>query len=146
MNVQVKITVFNRRLGSDRRDMFFPCSIASASYFEGKSSNHDTGGNRSEKLSYKLRIPYNAIAQDGRTYVSAAAYKLLTADEAIRHWTIQKGDIVLTQETALAGPIDEAALQALIRSSCRDAITVTEYADNTIRGTDTVKHWRIGGE
>ena len=26
-----------------------------------------------------------------------------------------------------------------------DFVTVTEYADNTIRGTDRTKHWRIGG-
>lgn len=146
MNAQMKITVFNRRLGSDRRGMFFPCCIASASYYEDRSSSHDTDGNRSEKLSYKLRIPYNAITQNSRTYVSAAAYKLLAAEEAMQHWTIQKGDIVLTQETALDEPIDETALQALARSSCCDAITITEYADNTIRGTDAVKHWRIGGE
>ena len=26
-----------------------------------------------------------------------------------------------------------------------DLIHVKEYADNTLRGSDAVKHWRIGG-
>lgn len=146
MNVQMKITVFNRRLGSNRRDMYFPCCIASVSYFEAKSSSHDTDGNRSESLNYKLRIPYNAIIQDDRSYIGEAAYRRLSAEEAMQYWTIQKGDIVLIQETAVTEAIDEMALQALIQSSGCEAITITEYADNTIRGTDAVKHWRIGGE
>lgn len=146
MNVQMKITVFNRRLGSNRRDMYFPCFIASVSYFEAKSSSHDTDGNRSESLNYKLRIPYNAIIQDDRSYIGEAAYRRLSAEEAMQYWTIQKGDIVLIQETAVTEAIDEMALQALIQSSGCEAITITEYADNTIRGTDAVKHWRIGGE
>lgn len=27
----------------------------------------------------------------------------------------------------------------------RDIVHVTEYADNTRRGSDAVKHWRVGG-
>lgn len=34
---------------------------------------------------------------------------------------------------------------AKLRQHDEDFVTVTEYADNTIRGTDRTKHWRIGG-
>ena len=36
-------------------------------------------------------------------------------------------------------------LDALSRELCVDLIRVIEYADNTIRGSAAVKHWRIGG-
>lgn len=40
---------------------------------------------------------------------------------------------------------DVARRIAKLRQHDEDFVTVTEYADNTIRGTDRTKHWRIGG-
>ena len=34
---------------------------------------------------------------------------------------------------------------AKLRQHDEDFVTVTEYADNTIRGTGRTKHWSIGG-
>ena len=65
MYVQTAITVFNKRLGADRREVYFPTCIRSASFLENKSSGHSTDGAHSQSLAYKLRIPANATVQNG---------------------------------------------------------------------------------
>ena len=45
------------------------------------------------------------------------------------------------QATELTAPVDQKQMEAL-----GHLIYVKEYADNTIRGSAAVKHWRIGGE
>ena len=146
MIVQKVVTVFNKRLGEDRRELFYPTCISSASFLESRSSGHSTDGAHSESLTYKLRIPIDATVQDGRTYVDEHAFKALPVDEVGSHWTLQKGDIVLACETELTEAIDATAVKALAKDLLADVITVKEYADNTIRGSQAVKHWRIGGE
>ena len=37
-------------------------------------------------------------------------------------------------------------VKQLAGETLADVITVKEYADNTIRGSRSVQHWRIGGE
>lgn len=146
MYVQTAITLFNKRLSADRREVYFPTTISGASFFESRSSSHSTDGTHSESLTYKLRIPIDATVQDGKTYLSEMAFKALTAEEAASHWTIQKGDIVLACAAALTEPVDEAQLKELAKANLVSVITVKEYADNTIRGSKEVQHWRIGGE
>lgn len=146
MYVQVTITVFNKRLSADRREVYLPTCISGASYYESKSSGHSTDGAHAESLTYKLRIPINAKTQSDRTYASEKAFKAMTEEEARQHWTLQKGDIVLACEPSLADPVDEATVKQLAAANLADVITVKEYADNTIRGSAAVKHWRIGGE
>lgn len=141
MYVQTAITVFNKRLGADRRETFFPTCIRSTSFLENKSSAHSTDGAHSQSLAYKLRIPLGAKIQDGRSYVPAAKYRQLDEDAAAKCWTIQTGDYVLPMETELTAPVDQKQMEAL-----GQLIHVKEYADNTIRGSAAVKHWRIGGE
>ena len=146
MYVQTAITLFNKRLGTDRRELYYPTCITGASFFESKGSSHSTDGAHSESIMYKLRIPVDAAVQDGRIYVSEAAYEALPAADVSKHWTIQKGDIVLALSTALLAPVDETQLKALAKANLAGIITVKEYADNTIRGSRAVQHWRIGGE
>ena len=146
MYVQVTITVFNKRLSADRRDVYLPTTISGASYLEAKGSGHSSDGAHSEHLTYKLRVPADAQVQDDRTYVSEKAFRARPEGAATGHWTLQKGDIILTTETALEGPLNEAEVKQLAAEAQVDVITVKEYADNTIRGTARVKHWRIGGE
>ena len=43
--------------------------------------------------------------------------------------------------TELMAPVDQKQMETL-----GHLIYVKEYADNTIRGSAAVKHWRIGGE
>ena len=141
MYVQTAITVFNKRLGADRREVYFPTCIRSASFLENKSSGHSTDGAHSQSLAYKLRIPLGAKIQDGRSYVPAEQYRQLDDEAAVQVWTLQTGDYVLPMEIELTAPVDQAQMEAL-----GQLIRVKEYADNTIRGSTAVKHWRIGGE
>lgn len=145
MYVQMAITLFNKRLSVDRREVYYPTCISGASFYEAKSFSRSGDGARSESLIYKLRIPIDAKVQNDRPYVSEKAYKAQAA-EAGSCWTIQKGDIVLACETALTEPVNEAKLKELAAAALVDVITVKEYADNTIRGSAAVQHWRIGGE
>lgn len=145
MNVQKVITVFNKRLGEDRRDLFWPTCISSASFLEARGSNSSKGVH-SESLTYKLRIPIDATVQDERTYVSEQAYKALPAADLGAHWTLQKGDIILATETELTEAMTAEEVKQLAQDTLADVITVKEYADNTIRGSRSVQHWRIGGE
>ncbi len=146
MNTVTAITVFNGRTNkAERREVFTPTQISSASYLEAKGSSHSAGVSN-EAINYKLRIPADATVQDGRTYVSEATYKALTDEEAAKHWTLRKGDYILTTQSAeVPETISQPELDALARELCADLIHVVEYADNTVRGSDAVKHWRVGG-
>lgn len=69
---------------------------------------------------YKIRIPDHAGIQDGRRYLEAREYSLLTAKEVLEHWTIDNGDLFvkglwddqiekgsdLTVKHALVGRVD----------------------------------------
>lgn len=144
MYVQTPITVFNRRVGADRREVYFPTCIRSASFLESIGSGHSTDGSHSQQLAYKLRIPADAKIQSGKTYIQETAFRLLDDQAAAQHWTLQTGDYVIPIETELADPIDAATMEGLAARS--HLIAVKEFADNTIRGTAAVKHWRIEGE
>lgn len=146
MYVQTAITLFNKRLSSDRREVYFPTCISGASFFESRSSSHSTDGAHSENLTYKIRIPVDAKIQDGRTYLNEQAFAALADTAVPDHWTIQKGDILLPCAMQLTGSFSEADVKTLAKTGLVDVITVREYADNTIRGSEAVQHWRIGGE
>lgn len=144
MYVQTAITVFNKRLSADRREVYFPTCIRSASLQESIGSSRSTDGAHAQALAYKLRIPVSAKVQDGKTYISEAAYKLLDDVAAAQHWTLQTGDYVVPLETELTEPVDAGTMERLASRS--QLIAVKEYADNTHKGTAAVKHWRIGGQ
>lgn len=85
--------------------------------------------------------------------------KKLSDEEAERHWTIQKNAYIVRGQLEVAGQwvFDTFSFQhgvilketiedlAKLRQHDEDFVTITEYADNTLRGTDRTKHWRIGG-
>lgn len=85
----------------------------------------------------------SADVESGRIYVSEDVYKALTADEAKGFWTIQNGAYIV-QGLCMDGESAGITVTELQKNHM-DYIVVTEYADNTIRGTDAMKHWRIGG-
>ena len=144
MYVQTPITVFNRRVGADRREVYLPTCIRSASFGESIGSGHASDGAHSQQLAYKLRIPGNAEIQGGKTYIQEAGFRLLDDQDAAQHWTLQTGDYVAPIETELSGPVDAATMEGLAARS--HLIAIKECADNTARGTPAVQHWRIGGE
>ena len=106
-----------------------------------------------------VRIPFNVITEGGKQSISEEEYKKLSDEEAERYWTIQKNAYIMQGEYVTAeqwqfdtfsfrsGVILKEAIEDLakLRKYDESFITITEYADNTVRGTDRTKHWRIGG-
>lgn len=145
MYVQTTLTVFNRRLNAEqRRDLFYPTVISSASYYSARGSSSGSGA-RQESNSYKIRIPAGATIQDGRAYAGKEAYKAMDAQATEGHWTLQAGDFILLGAATTDGPIDEQTVKQLAQDSQTELIVVKDYSDNTIRGSAAVRHWRIGG-
>lgn len=140
MTTVTEITIFNARVDKEeRRDVFVPTVISGASFLESKSSSRSKGLS-DEKCSFKIRIPFNAHGAQG--YVRENVYKQL--DDITEHWTIRKGDYILTAAVE-TDRVTQKEIEELAASVDADLISITEYADNTIRGTNAVKHWRIGG-
>ena len=118
-----------------------------------------SGNDRSKSEQYIIRIPVDAVVEGGRAYISEEKYKKLSDEEAERHWTIQKGAYVAKEQYEDAGKwkfdpfsfrngvITEVSLEDLksLRALNEDFATITEYADNTVRGTKVTQHRRIGG-
>lgn len=145
MTLQTAVTIFNARVGSDhRREVFYPTVLDGASYQAAKTTS-SSQGIHTESLSYRLRIPVDALVQSGRTYVSETVFRSLSDADALQHWTLQAGDCIIPGEYPDAKPMTLRELSEFAKLAGADLIHVKEYADNTLRGSDAVKHWRIGG-
>lgn len=144
------ITIFNLRLNKEiRREYFIATNISAVSFVDTRSSG-GTASERSENLHFRIRIPVNTEVQDSRTYISEDKYKLLDDDEAKKHWTLQKGCYIITGNLPEGDSGSEITSEQIrdyldLFQYDRDIVHVTEYSDNTRRGSDAVKHWRIGG-
>lgn len=136
MITNAAITIYNRRR-SGRNSVLIPTVISEASWFYGRRAAR--GQFIDNEDSYQVRIPYGADTS-GKTYVNPAQYASMTDEEAAGYWTIQIDDIVLKGEYS-SQVTDERELRELTG----DLFVVNTFADNTIRGSDAVKHWRIGG-
>ena len=138
MTINADLTIFNLYIDSEtKREVMIPTEITGVSWYDTRSQPN--GGNRPGSASFVIRIPYTAEIQDGRTYVSETDYAELADSEKSGYWTIQKGSYVVKGTGIEATTFDQ------LREAEEDFVTVTEYADNTVRGTDRIKHWRIGG-
>lgn len=142
------VTIFNGRLDTEeRRKKYIPTVIKDVSYVEGKGSTVTNSGVWSDDVQYKIRVPFTAVIQDGRSYVPELEYAKLDSDETAKYWTIQKSDLVI--KDGYAGEkfsLYEDELTAYAKEQGLDLIKVTEYADNTSGGSLYLKHWRIGGK
>jgi len=139
MTINEDITIFNRRYDSEtRRDCYITTTITDVSVYEVQSLSGEPG-KHSDAISYVIRIPYNAGVS--KEYISESAYAQLDDETAAGYWTIQNECYVMRGAYFSETPIYEPDIRAL----GGDIITVKEYADNTVRGSDVVKHWRIGG-
>ena len=136
MITNAAITIYNRRR-SGRNSVLIPTVISEASWFYGRRAAR--GQFIDNEDSYQVRIPYGADTS-GKTYVNPAQYAVMTDEEAAGYWTIQIDDIVLKGEYT-----SEANDDMALRELTDDLFVVNTFADNTIRGSDAVKHWRIGG-
>ena len=153
------ITIFNLRLDKEtRREVFVPTNISEVSFVDVRSSS-GSASEREENLAFKIRIPISARVQDARTYIPEDKYKLLDDEEVKKYWTLQKGCYIITGTIFYNGEwkFDDFAFSSGVITSSRirdfldlfkydrDIVRVTEYSDNTRRGSDAVKHWRVGG-
>lgn len=152
------VTIFNLRIGADRREKLCATRILGVSWYGTKGETVlDT--DRKDKAKCVIRIPATATVEAGKQYISEEKYKKLSDEEAERYWTIQKGAYIVRGQYVVAGQWlfdtfsfrqgiilkDTIEELAKLRQHDEDFVTVTEYADNTIRGTDRTKHLRIGG-
>ncbi|MGN0398804.1 MAG: hypothetical protein ACI4EO_01635 [Blautia sp.] len=152
------ITIFNQIIGEDRREVFVPTMISGVCWYDVRSLSRNER-NREAGSRFVIRIPYDAKIQDDRIYIPEEKYKKLTKNELKKYWTIQKNAYLIRQQIVKSGDwmwdsfsfrfgaIKELVPEEInrLRSENEDFVTVVEYADNTVRGSDRVKHWRIEG-
>lgn len=145
MTVNTDITIFNARYdATNRMDVFVPTRIKDVSYYESEGANTSNGVWTDQSI-YKLRVPLSASEIEGsRVYLPEKRYR--AAESAEGFWSIRKGDfLLLTLYEGKKRSYTSKEIAAIAEELGVKLITVTEYADNTVRGSDTVKHWRIGG-
>jgi len=137
-----EITLFNKRVNkATRREAYIPTLIQGVSFIETKS----VGGtdDRADNDSCTIRIPKNAVIQSDRTYLEEHLYKQLNDSDAMKYWTIQRNAYIVRGNHSTELIIEPSKIEELKRNG--KVITVRTYADNTERGSDHIKHWRIGG-
>lgn len=145
MITNADITIFNARYqAKSRSEAYIPTMIKHVSLWESEASNANSGI-WSDRSVYKFRIPYSGSeVSENKGYMPEQQYRAL--NEPDNFWSLRKGDYIVTAlydgEKKL---LSKAELDAWAKEHGVKLIAVTEYADNTIRGSDAVKHWRIGG-
>lgn len=135
MITNANITIFNKR-ASNRTHVFYPTVICGVCFVH----KHARTGGAEEETSddYIIRIPKTATINNVsafNTYLPQEGYREL--EDPTGYWTIQKDDIIL-MGTGLTSVED-------VKNSDREYCLVTEWQDDTTRGSDAVKHYRIGG-
>lgn len=137
MTINSDVTIFNLRIGADRREKFYATRILGVSWYESKGQVvSDTV--RKGTAQCVIRIPYTATVEGGKQYISEEEYKKLSDEDVEKYWTIQKNAYIM--RGTYESEIPDNPLK-----SVENLVTITEFADNTIRGTNRTKHWRLGG-
>ncbi len=137
MTINSDVTIFNIRIGADRREKFYATRIMGVSWYGTKEETvSDT--DRKDKAKCVIRIPATATVEAGKQYISEEKYKKLSDEDVEKYWTIQKNAYIM--RGTYEGEIPDNPLKSI-----ENLVTITEFADNTIRGTNRTKHWRIGG-
>ncbi len=137
MTINSDVTIFNIRIGADRREKFYATRIMGVSWYGTKEETvSDT--DRKDKAKCVIRIPATATVEAGKQYISEEKYKKLSDEDVEKYWTIQKNAYIM--RGTYEGEIPDNPLKSI-----ENLVTITDFADNTIRGTNRTKHWRIGG-
>jgi len=84
---------------------------------------------------YKIRLPDDAQAENGRTFMEARLYHMLSPEQADLHWTVDKGDLFAK------GLLDVEA-KSLASLKGYESGKVKSYSINSF---GTCPHIRIGG-
>lgn len=142
------VTVFNGRTEKEtKRKAYIATVIRGISYVEAKGATVTNNGVWSDSVQYKIRVPVTAVVQEGRTYTPDLNYAKLDSEEAMKHWTIRKEDLVIRGEYAgEKRMLYEDEISAYAKERGLNLIRITEYADDTDGGSPYTKHWRIGGK
>lgn len=94
MTTNSDVTIFNLRIGADRREKLCATRIMGVSWYGSKGETvSDT--DRRDKAKCVIRIPVTATVEAGKQYISEEKYKKLSDEEAERYWTIQKGAYIV---------------------------------------------------
>ena len=128
------ITLFNAYVDQERRIEVFHGTVLDVHYHEGKSSSLGSGGTVDASLTFQIRIPYPQKEPYVRSGYSGEG------------WTLRKGDYIIPASVESGDGFSKADITEMAKEAGEDVITIVEYADNTIHGSDRVKHWRIGGK
>ena len=152
----MNVILLNKRIDrQNRRDAFIPTQIAGVSVYSYRHSSND-GGFVSEIDKYKIRIPVSAKVQGSRSYVPSGTYDIMDDEEACRKWTLHNGDLIILYDGEFADvdtpvfdgtslSMEDVEILAANSGLEKAIIHINEYADNTVRGSDRVRHWRIEG-
>lgn len=137
------IIIFNKAVGVDRREIFIPTVIRNVCWYE--SNTLDDSGAATANCT--VRIPYRAEVDGRKRFIPEHEYASADNNERKRSWTLQKNSYVMVLQKGVIGNRNTFDPSEVLELSKRydHFFTITEYADNTVRGTDFVKHWRVCG-
>lgn len=150
------IILLNKRLNREtRRDVFIPTQISGVSIYDNRQSTRD-GGYHTDSETFKIRIPIDAQVQGDKKYLPETHYDALTDEEAKDYWTLHNEDMIIVSasgfEDVNTSAFETAAVTTQQAEEMADSagfqkelVRIVDYSDNTLRGSDAVKHWRIGG-
>ncbi len=149
------IILLNKKLDKEtRRDVYIPTRISGVSVYDKRQSSKD-GGFHEETEDFKIRIPISADVQQDKQYIPEAHYDTLTVEKAVDYWTLHNEDLIIIIEAGLDSELavfetdvitsEQAEALAKKIGFQKEIIRIVDYSDNTHRGSNRVKHWRIGG-
>ena len=119
-----------------RSNKYNRTQIEGVHWYTDQKTNVEDKGLVSADL-YKIRIPADAVVQDGRKYIDAMKYRILTADEVYGYWTINNGDLFVR------GIIyDEIEKLSDLTLKYTNVCRVNSFSDNR-QGLNP--HIRVGG-
>ena len=140
MTTNADITVFNKRyVKEERTEKFVATRIKGVSLFSRTGAGFGSQ-NLSQSDAHTIRIPADADT-DGKQYIDQKAYVELGDEESAGFWTLQIGAIIVPCLEDV-----DTATETELKQQYPDVITVRNYTDNRSRGSDRMKHWRVGGE
>ena len=141
--------------GESRRNLYVATQISGVSFAHKRKSNGN-GNFREDEAEYRIRIPVDADIQNGKAYAPEALYHRMEDEDAKKRWTIRTEDLLIVCSEPLADvnvPVFESdsVTEQDVRAMAdaigllREPIRIVDYSDNTLRGGEATRHWRIGG-
>lgn len=169
------ITIFNQIIGDDRREVFIPTTISGVCWYDVRSlgqveRNRDPAAKFIIRIpisagiqdgrSYVTEEQYKKLTPDARqkywtiqrnSYITKIQFTPISDwlwdPFSFRHGTISHENWFWDTFSFRYGVISKEKIEDIrkLREVYSDFAQVVEYADNTVRGTNATKHWRIGG-